>query len=116
MVIGIDGPPVTMSYQSSMLSTLEYRSDGPPATKAMDFADLPCPPSEVAEVYNPEVPYFPILVPTFGAKWNLFVSPDNQTNLAEGPLCETAAIMDPPVYAHRVRKISGAEDGSGTIP
>jgi len=113
MLFGIDGPPVTMSYQSNMMSTLEYRSDGPPATKAMDFADLPCPPSEVAKVYNPEAPYFPILVSTFGARWNPAALPNGSIF---DPICEIAAIRDPPIHAHRVGKISGAKDGSGGIP
>ncbi|KAL8880722.1 MAG: hypothetical protein Q9198_001928, partial [Flavoplaca austrocitrina] len=45
---GVAGPPVTKSYPSSALSSLQYRSDAPPATKAIDFADLTCPPSDVA--------------------------------------------------------------------
>ena len=112
--MGITGPPVTMSYLPNMMSTLELRSDGPPATKVMDFADLPCPPSDVAEAYKPGAPYFPILVSTFGARWSpAFPGPNS---LMEAPVCDIAAIRDPPVRAHRVGKISGRKGGGGGIP
>lgn len=103
-----------MSYKSEMMSTLEYRSNAPLATKTLDFADLPCPPSNVAEVYNSGAPYFPILVSTFGARWNPHVSGDGGPVLS-GPICDIAAIRDPPVRAHRVDKISGPKDDSDTI-
>ena len=113
LLVGIHGPPVTMSYQSNMMSTLEYRSDAPPATKAMDFADLPCPPSEVAEVYNPGAAYSPVLVSTFGAVW----MPDAVLlGAVQDPICDIAAIRDPPVHAHRVVEITGPKDDSGGIP
>ena len=113
MVVGIGGPPVTMSYQSNMMSTLEYRSDATPATKALDFADLPCPPTEVAEVYNSGTAYSPILHSTFGAEWKPGLGVGDMVRIA---VCEIAAIRDPPIHAHRVGKISGAKDGSGGIP
>ena len=113
LLVEIDGPPVTMSYQSNMMSTLEYRSDAPPATKAMDFADLPCPPSEVAELYNSGAAYSPILVSTFGAEWNPAAG---LGGVVQAPICEIAAIRDPPIHAHRVEEITGPNDDSGGIP
>ena len=115
MLVGIHSPPVTMSYLPKMMSTLEFRSDGPPATKAMDFADLPCPPSDVAKVYNQKAPYFPVLVSTFGAIWREF-TPISDGLFLDNPPIEIAAIRDPPVHAHRVGKISGPKDGGGGIP
>lgn len=111
----INGPPVTISYLPTMMSTLEFRSDGPPATKVMDFADLPCPPSDVAQVYKSGAPYFPILASTFGAEWRpIFVTTPGGS--LPYPLCDIAAVRDPPVHAHRVGKISGPKDGGGGIP
>lgn len=112
MLFGIDGPPVTMSYHSSMISTLEYRSDGPPTTKTMDFADLPCPPSEVAKMYNSGVPYFPVLVSTFDTRWNRI---NNTDGSIVAPICDIAAIRDPPVHAYRVEKISAIENDNNGI-
>ncbi|KAL8725197.1 MAG: hypothetical protein Q9166_007505 [cf. Caloplaca sp. 2 TL-2023] len=112
-LVGVDGPPVTMSYQSEKLSSLEYRSDGPPATKAINFADLPCPPSDVADVYNSGAPYFPILVSTFGARFSPYSVGNSPVLAPDG--CEVAAIRDPPVRAIRVGEISGPKDDSDTI-
>ena len=112
--VGIIGAPVTMSYKPNMLSTLEFRSDMPPATKVMDFEDLPCPPSDIAKVYNSGAHYFPILSSTFGAKWS--VPPGADGWVESVPACENAAIRDPPVYARHVGMISGREDGGGGIP
>lgn len=109
MLAGIDSHPVTMIYQSEMISTLEYRSDGPLATKAMDFADLPCPPTEVANVYKPGAPYFPILHSTFGATWNILEeTPDGK--VVAIPDCDIAAVRDPSIHAYRVGTISEAEN------
>ena len=112
MVVGMTGPPVTMSYLPNAISTLEFRSNAPPATKAMDFADLPCPPTDVAKVYKSGVPYFPILASTFGARW----SPTFENGMLVDSICDIAAIIDPPVHAVRVGDISGMEDGGGGIP
>ncbi|KAL8842948.1 MAG: hypothetical protein Q9176_002251 [Flavoplaca citrina] len=74
-VAGIVGPPVTLSYPSGVLSTLGYQSDAPPATKAFNLEDLPCPPSTLGDVYDPGLPYLPILISEFSAKFNLHVDP-----------------------------------------
>lgn len=126
---GVYGPPVTMSYQSASLSTLEYRPNAPPATKTLDFADLPCPPSDVAEAYNSKAPYFPVLISPFGVEFNGIIYEYNGTNhtfngladiyrrLKFGPSqCQVAAVRDPPVHATRVPTITGPKDGDGSIP
>ncbi|KAI4267096.1 MAG: hypothetical protein LQ337_008520 [Flavoplaca oasis] len=114
-VAGIVGPPVTLSYPSGALSTLEYQSDAPPATKVFNLEDLPCPPSTLADVYDPGLPYLPILVSELSAKFNLFV--DRETGyLALGEICQVAAVIDPPIHATRVGKITGAKDQGGSIP
>ncbi|KAL8904430.1 MAG: hypothetical protein Q9171_007056 [Xanthocarpia ochracea] len=111
-VAGVVGPPVTMSYPSNVLSTLGHQYDAPPATKAFDYADLPCPPSNVAQAYDPRAPYFPILVSSFGVKFNLAL--DIGTNRLVGDRkCEVAAVIDPPVNAVRVTEITGPEEEGG---
>ena len=85
------------------LSTLEYRSNAPPATRTLDVVDLQCPPSNVAEAYNSDFPYFPILVVDFFAKENF-------------ARFEWAAVRDPPVHAHRVKSVSGRKGGGDDIP
>ena len=105
-IAGVDGPPITYRARSASLSTLEYRSDAPPATKSLDFADLPCPPSDVANLYESGAPYFPILTPL------MRTTVDNTDNFG---VCQGAAIRDPPTRAHRVKKITGPK-GGGSIP
>lgn len=126
---GVYGPPVTMSYQSASLSTLEYRPTAPPATKTLDFADLPCPPSEIAEAYNSKAPYFPVLISPFGVEFNGMLFESNGTNitfngvadfihrLKFGPSqCQVAAVRDPPARVIRVPTITGPKDGDGPTP
>ena len=101
-----------MSYPFSVLSTLGHQNDAPPATKAFDYADLPCPPSDVAQAYDPRAPYYPILVSPFGVKFNL--KHDWGINGIVGDHeCEVAAVIDPPVHAVRVTEITGPEDEGG---
>ena len=57
--------PVTASFRSDELSTLKYKTDGPPVTKVMNYKDFPCPPPDIAQQLNPEVPYPPILKQLF---------------------------------------------------
>ena len=104
-----DEPPETISLKSDQVRTLEYRTEGPPATKAMNFGDLPCPPSAVADMYKHGDPYFPIIAPWYGIASEQYflgqkISHDD---------CVVAAIRDPPVRAIRVDHITGPEDGSG---
>lgn len=100
---GLKGPPITMSWPPKELSTIGYRSNAPPATKTLDLADLPCPPSNVAEIYDSRVPYYPILRNPFA---------NSREELGD---CKVAAIRDPPVYATRVGQISGRKGGGGRI-
>lgn len=72
----------------------------------MNFADLPCPPPDIAQYLNPEVPYSPILKQLFRTYMNLNNSQET---------CKQAAVRDPPVKAVRVDYISGPKDGGDTI-
>ena len=72
----------------------------------MNYADLPCPPPDVAQYLNPEVPYSPLLTQLFRT-W--------ATVNGSGALCEQPAIIDPPVRAVRVPRISGPKDGDDVI-
>lgn len=103
--------PLTLSYSSRELSTLELRSDGPPATKVLDYADLPCPPSEVADAYDSSIPYFPILIT--GLAHQRVEGYGSQ--LAKSS-CLVSAVRDPPVHAFHVEEISEAKDGGDSIP
>lgn len=98
------GPPTTETYALNQLSSLEYRPNAPPATKVMNFADLPCPPSDVAEVYDSSVPYSPILAP----------SPLDVTMGIKN--CTTVAVTDPPGAGVAVTEISKREDDGGGAP
>ncbi|KAL9596521.1 MAG: hypothetical protein Q9219_005742 [cf. Caloplaca sp. 3 TL-2023] len=100
--------PVTASFRSDTLSTIEFRTDAPPATKVMNFADLPCPPSDMAEFYNPKVPYSPLLKQLFNSYMHL-----NDSN--PGQTCDQAPVRDPFVRAVRVDHVSGPKDGGDTI-
>ncbi|KAL8915130.1 MAG: hypothetical protein Q9172_006950 [Xanthocarpia lactea] len=111
-VAGVVGPPLTMSYPSNVLSTLGHQYDAPPATKAFDFADLPCPPSDVAQAYDPKAPYYPILVSPFGVKFNLRIDAGTYRSVGDQE-CEVAAVIDPPVHAVRVTEKTGPEDEGG---
>lgn len=104
-----------MSYQSQWLSTLEYRSNAPPATKSLDFADLPCPPSDVAKMYDTGTPYFPILISLLRARNSTLDVLPNGTVSVNDEACDVAAVRDPPVYAHWVPRISGKKDGGDRI-
>ncbi|KAL9032749.1 MAG: hypothetical protein Q9180_006326 [Flavoplaca navasiana] len=97
--------PLTASFRSDTLSTLEYKTNAPPATKVMNYADLPCPPPAIAQHLNPELPYSPILKQLF----RTYDKPANSTT------CQMAAVIDPPVHAVRVDQISGPKDGGDTI-
>ncbi|KAL8895053.1 MAG: hypothetical protein Q9192_003877 [Flavoplaca navasiana] len=103
--------PATSSYRPGELLTLEYRAGAAPITKTMDFADLPCPPSGVADVYKPGAPYYPILLPPF--KHGFGKTEDGQYKLHGW--CEIAGIRDPPVHAQRVGRIPGPKDGGDTF-
>ncbi|KAL8656921.1 MAG: hypothetical protein Q9226_002442 [Calogaya cf. arnoldii] len=113
---GVVGSPVTKSYPSGVLSSLQYQSNASPATKTIDFADLPCPPSEVAEAYNPSTPYLPVLKSEFGVRFNprFFEMGDGRSVLVDQE-CVVAAVRDPPVHARRVGRIMGPKDGGDTI-
>ncbi len=97
--------PLTASFRSDTLSTLEYKTDAPPATKVMNYADLPCPPPAIAQYLNPEVSYSPILNQLF----RTYDQPPNTTT------CQMAGVIDPPVHAVRVDQIAGPKDGGDTI-
>ncbi|KAL8656990.1 MAG: hypothetical protein Q9226_002361 [Calogaya cf. arnoldii] len=96
---------LTASFNSDTLSTLEYKTDAPPATKVMNYADLPCPPPDIAQHYDPRFPYSPMLKQLFRTYMSLNGSME----------CEQAAVRDPPARAVRVDKISGPKDGGDTI-
>ncbi|CAL8585158.1 hypothetical protein XPA_010738 [Xanthoria parietina] len=103
--------PQTVSYRPWELSTLEYRPGAPPATKIVDFADLPCPPTDVAEVFDPRAPYFPILILPISGDYGII---DEGRYVSKGS-CEVAAVRDPPLRAFRVGQISGPNDDGDTI-
>ena len=107
-----DEPSETISLKSDQIRTLEYRTDGPPATKAMDFEDLPCPPSGVAHLYQQGDPYFPILAPWYAVGYDHYYL----NHIFSHDDCVVAAIRDPPVRAIRVDQITGPKGGSGGIP
>lgn len=106
---GGNEPPETISLKSDLIRTLEYRTEGPPATKAMNFADLPCPPSAVADMYKQGDPYFPVLAPWYAAAVDRYFRGQKTSHYD----CVVAAIRDPPVRAIRVDHATGPEDGSG---
>ncbi|KAL8670073.1 MAG: hypothetical protein Q9168_005368 [Polycauliona sp. 1 TL-2023] len=111
---GVAGPPVTLSYPANALSSLQYQSNAPPVTKTIDYADLPCPPSDVAKAYNPKAPYFPVLKSELSVKYNLRL--DNYgTTLVGDAVCEIAGVRDPPVYGVWVGAATGLDDGGGII-
>ncbi|KAL9627051.1 MAG: hypothetical protein Q9204_006843 [Flavoplaca sp. TL-2023a] len=112
---GAAGPPITLSYQSSALSSIQYCSDGPPMTKSIDFADLPCPPSDVATAYDPRVPYLPVLKSEIGIKFNLHISQDDQKMIGD-ETCKVAAVRDPPVHAIRLDALSQLASGGSPFP
>lgn len=112
---GVAGPAVTLSYPANALSTLQYQSNGPPATKAINYADLPCPPTDVAKVYNPKTPYYPVLKSEFGVKFNLHAYIDEQYRTVGDEPCKITAVRDPPVYSEWVGPVTGATDESGII-
>ncbi|KAL8992352.1 MAG: hypothetical protein Q9169_007163 [Polycauliona sp. 2 TL-2023] len=104
----------TARFRPEQLSTLEYRPDQAPTTKVLDFADLPCPPSDVAQIYDPTIPYYPIL--EIPVAFGLPFMPVNESNqYDERPQCKVAAVRDPPVRARRVGRITGRKGGGGTI-
>ncbi|KAL8686091.1 MAG: hypothetical protein Q9218_007353 [Villophora microphyllina] len=91
--------PFTTNYPPNALSTLEYRPNAPPATKSLNTADLPCPPTEVAELYDSHRPYSPVLLADIaGSKVGGYFD------------CEAAAVRDPAHHASRVRWVSGPND------
>ncbi|KAL8961124.1 MAG: hypothetical protein Q9183_005355 [Haloplaca sp. 2 TL-2023] len=101
---GYQEPSFTFGYAQQDFSTLQYRPDAPPATKVMDFADLPCPPTEIAEAFDETVPYSPILLGDV-----LEVNYD----FGEGVLgCQNAAVLDPPVFAVWTGDLSDVDYGS----
>ncbi|KAL8849163.1 MAG: hypothetical protein Q9221_005840 [Calogaya cf. arnoldii] len=113
---GVVGSPVTRAYPSGVLSSLQFQSNASPATKTIDFADLPCPPSEVAEAYNPSAPYFPVLKSEFSVRFNpYFFERDDGRSVLVDQVCEVAAVRDPPVHARRVGRIMGPKDAGDTI-
>lgn len=83
---------------------MEFKTDGPPATKALNYADLHCPPSDVAQMLDLRAPYSPLLAiePLIYGQW------DREE-------CKVAAVRDPPIYAKRVEKISGPKDSNDGI-
>lgn len=103
--------PITTSFKPEQLQTLEYVSGADPVTKTMDFAVLPCPPSDVAQAYDPGTPYYPVLL----LPWELTFFFVSQNGQIDGIDCQVAAVRDPPVYARRVGQISGPNDGGDTI-
>lgn len=71
----------------------------------MNYADLPCPPPEIAQHYNQELPYSPLLKQLFHTYMYLNGSIE----------CEQAAVRDPPARARRVDRITGPKDGGDTV-
>ena len=84
-------------------------------TKSIDFADLPCPPSDVATAYNPKAPYFPVLKSEIGIKFNLHISQDDQKMIGD-ETCKVAAVRDPPVHAIRLDALSQLGSGGSPFP
>lgn len=102
---------MTLRYRSEQLSTVEFSTDGPPATKALNFADLQCPPSDVAQMIDLGAPYSPILA--IGPLLYGWQNRERVSPVKSG--CEVAAVRDPPIYARRVGKIPGPKDGNDRI-
>ncbi|KAL8717751.1 MAG: hypothetical protein Q9225_005037 [Loekoesia sp. 1 TL-2023] len=107
--LGGNVSPITASFRSDTLSTIEYKTDAPPATKVMNFADLPCPPSDIAQYLNSEVPYSPILKQLFDS------FSFNRTRPVYDNSCEKAGMRDPFFRAVRVDHITGPNDGGDLI-
>ena len=109
--IGGSDAPVTRSYLLERLSTLEVNKFGYPVTNSLDYADLPCPPSNVAQAFDSRIPYSPILA----VEEDSIISFTRSLN---GSIqhCHIADIMNPPVHAKRMGEITGPKDGGGLIP
>ncbi|KAL8950017.1 MAG: hypothetical protein Q9222_003926 [Ikaeria aurantiellina] len=102
-----NGPARTFEINPTGLHTLEYRENAPPATKVLDLADLPCPPSHIADTIDPGAPYSPLIE----ALNQPFVFIESHPV----ELCLVGPVGDPPVYGVRVGDITGPNDG-GIIP
>lgn len=106
--------PVTMTYPPSAMSTLSYQPGSPPATKSFNFADLPCPPSAIADTDDTGALYSPVLVSNFRTEINSYGTSNGL--VFDTNVCEIAAVVDPPVRAVRVGSITEAGDDVGGIP
>ncbi|KAL8670072.1 MAG: hypothetical protein Q9168_005367 [Polycauliona sp. 1 TL-2023] len=106
-----DDTKITTSFRPDYLSTLQYVPGESPATKVLDFADLPCPPSDIAQVFDPKIPYSPILSPILLFDYRTLEGDHEDTRA----LCQAAAVRDPPVRARRVDHISGPNDGGDSV-
>lgn len=73
----------------------------------MNYADLPCPPPDLAQYLNPGVPYSPLLKQLFRT-----YAPINGSDV----VCEQPFVIDPPVRAVRVDRITRPKDGGDSIP
>ncbi|KAL8963935.1 MAG: hypothetical protein Q9183_004833, partial [Haloplaca sp. 2 TL-2023] len=110
--LGGPASPVTMSYPAGVLSTLEAQPGAAPATKSLNVADLPCPPTAIANAYDNTTPYNPVLVSPFRVRIPLRIV-ETEMRIEGFPECEIPAVVDPPVYGVWVGEMSGVEDGSG---
>ncbi|KAL8950016.1 MAG: hypothetical protein Q9222_003925 [Ikaeria aurantiellina] len=102
--------PRTLQVASSLISSLHYRPDATPVPKPVDFADLPCPPSDITDFFDHRAPYSPILLPL--SKMNVH---DGVTGAATYGECDSSAVIDPPVRAIRVGEITETNDNGDTI-
>ncbi|KAL8866930.1 MAG: hypothetical protein Q9174_005991 [Haloplaca sp. 1 TL-2023] len=114
--LGGPATAVTMSYPAGALSTLEAQAGAAPATKSLNVADLPCPPTAIAKAYDQTTPYQPVLVSPFRVRipMRLIETEGSTEGTIEGfPECDVPAVVDPPVYGVWVGEWSGVDDGSG---
>lgn len=111
---GLYGDALTSVYRSDFLHTLQVKSDGLLATKTLNFADLPCPPTEVAALFDTGAPYLPILLPP-KREASKYKSISND-HYATTESCNLAPTIDPPVQLHSVDHVSGPKEGKGGIP
>lgn len=73
----------------------------------MNYADLPCPPPDIAQHYNLQFPFSPLLKQLF----RTYMYINDSTPIT----CDQAAVRDPPLRAVRVDQITGPKDGGDTI-
>ena len=105
-IAGGEGPLVTMSFKPDEVSTIP--PNAPTAAAKFNFGDLPCPPSNLANYYDPKKWYDPILKSDF----NFTLGHEKIKGQPIGGVpCHVAAIRDPPTEWIRMDEFSGTDFG-----